>query len=250
MLSAMVLLYADVLGMRSRWADGVDRVLSTYRRLEQLVQSVVRHSTAVTWGGVQSDAVALTFPSVASAVEVGTRLFLRGFDEATMQERMWLRGLILPCEGGAGELVEEVPLEAGGSAALTARHFSTELLEAVNLEQRFRGPRLLIDETLVGQGIRDRFAIPLGTRFVVPIKQLRYSLYPDGRFADVLYLVPRDVDRDRKAVTRRAQQVSQRMRWAATPTTGGSPEEFAQISALAATWMETEAIVKDVERRA
>lgn len=246
----MVLLYFDVLGMKARWMTGVDEVLAVYRRLERLVADVVRRSGHTATGGVQSDAVALTFPDVHSAVAVGSRLFARCFSEATEQDRMWLRGVIVACEGTAADLVREAALNAGDSA-LTVRHFSRGLLDAVNIEQRFKGPRLLIDEQLVDQRLRDRLAIPLGDRFMVPLKHLQYSLYPesDHLFQDVLYLVPSSLDLDGAAVRRRSLEVNRRMRWSSSRESG-APAEFAHVSALTVNWMETEAILHDIQRRA
>src|SRR3954454_925709 len=76
-----VLLYADILGMKARWQSGISEVLAAYAHLERMVVNGVRRSGHVAVGGIQSDAVALSFPSVASAVLIGRRLFQRSFSE-------------------------------------------------------------------------------------------------------------------------------------------------------------------------
>jgi hypothetical protein len=246
-----VLLYADVLGMKARWQRGIDDVLETYRDLERIVVNGVRRSGHVAVGGVQSDAVALTFPSVGSAVLIGRRLFQRCFNDATATNRMWLRGLIVACETHASDLITEEVVKAGASQ-LSTRHFSRALLDAINIEQSFKGPRLLIADSLVDAELMHSLRIPLGHRHIVPLKHLAHSPYPRSQnvFQDVLYLVPQDLDLDGRAVERVSKQVSQRMRWASSPDFGGAPQEFEQVAALSVGWMETEAIIRNVQRQA
>jgi hypothetical protein len=245
-----VLLYADILGMKQRWQRDVAEVLAAYARLERYVAGALRRTGVYAEGAVQSDAVALVFKDAARAVRIGRLLFERCFDDATASERMWLRGVIVMYEGTAATLTSTVPLRAG-NAPVTTCQFSPDLLRAVNLEQSFKGPRLLIEDELVTEDLRSATAVRLGGRQFWPFKRLRHSVYPDlhGAFQDVLYLAPNDLDDGGSAAMYRGRDMSRRVRWASHPSTGGSADELAQISALAVAWMETEAIIGDLHRR-
>ncbi|HEX4188212.1 MAG TPA: hypothetical protein VHY83_09975 [Solirubrobacteraceae bacterium] len=248
----MVLFYADVLGVKARWKTGrIDLVRSAYAEFEDLIRAALSESPPDEGvvGGVQSDAAALLFDAVPDAVRVGMSVFRSAFERAAADERLWIRGLIMPVEQDHGALIAETSLGAAWPE-VGVRHFSPELLNAVNVEQAFKGPRLLVDQTLVDEQLREGFRIGAGERYVVPFRELEYAPLPTvgGRWCDVLYLLPNPLQQDR--LTARSIEMSQRVRWAASEAHGGSPEELAQVSALAVVWAECEAIAWSVGLRA
>jgi hypothetical protein len=241
----MVLLYADVLGMKARWALGVDVIRAAYERLEQLVGEVfVETATgAGTEGGVQSDAIAITFPTTDAALCFARRLFLRAFLEGSVDERFWLRGLLLPCPVAGGRLATEVRIAAATEGKVVSRQFCDELLGAINIEQSFMGPRLLIAGSLITPELRNSVALPLGSLFIIPLRHLTHSRYPDPMWQDVLYLYPEQLED--ASMDARGYEVRQRQRWAS-----GSREEFEHVSHLALVWAECDAVYHGTALRA
>ncbi len=236
----MVLLYADALGMKARWRLGVETIRTAYDQLEQLVSTtfIETGTDEGAEGGVQSDAVAITFPTTAAALQFGRRLFSKAFFDATETDRLWLRGVLMPCSvGGLGLAREE---DIGRLTGVRSRQFCDELLAAINVEQRFKGPRLLLAESLVTRELQDTLALRVGTQFIVPLKRLRHSTYPESSWRDVLYLYPEDISD--ATMRRRSYEVGQRQRWAAAANTAGSPDEFEHLSHLALLWTQCDAI--------
>jgi hypothetical protein len=258
-MRAMVLLYIDALGVKARWAKGrIAEVKEAYSCFESFVtRGVATVQPGAVRGGVQSDAAALIFDGAADAVRAGRTMFRLAFEEASEEYRLWLRGLIVPAGEDAGQLLSDQPL--GDRPELFVRHFSDAMLQAINVEQRFKGPRLLLAGDLIDQQLQDELAIPVGEQHVVPIKELTYAPGPDiviaGPWWDVLYLVPDQLTPE--AISETSQAVGRRLRWAAR-TTGegsgeiqlGSQEELAQLSMLSVMWSESEAIAWSKVRRA
>ncbi len=248
----MVLFYADVLGMKARWKTGeLDRVTAAYALFERLVDRALS-TTALTGsvsGGVQSDAVALVFDTAIDAVRFGNALFCSAFESGTETSRFWLRGLITSSNVGGTELVSERPLGASWPE-IAVRHFSRELLSTVNIEQAYRGPRLLIAQDAIDASLRDALAMRVGSKFVIPLKQLEYTPVPDagGPWWDVLYLLEPPLSQQR--VEARHVEIGQRMRWAASRRHQGTDDELTHVAVLAVVWAECAAIAWDVGLRA
>jgi hypothetical protein len=248
----MVLFFADVLGMKARWKTGqISTVRAAYQDFERFVEGalVASRPSGSFSGGLQSDSVALVFDEALDAVRFGMALFLLAFESGTENGRFWLRGLITPTEAGGVGLMSERPLSAD-SPTVAVRHFSSELLDAVNVEQAFRGPRLLIAESVIDQALKDSLAVSVGGMNVIPLKKLGYTPAPtaSGPWWDVLYLLPKPLNQN--AVHRRAREMGYRMRWAASGTHCGTDEELAHVAVLAVAWAECEAIAWSVGLRA
>jgi hypothetical protein len=248
----MVLFYADVLGMKARWKTGdLNRVTAAYELFERLVDRALSATapTGAVSGGVQSDAVALVFDTSIDAVRFGKALFCGAFESGTETSRFWLRGLITNSAVGGLELVSERPLGVSWSK-IAVRHFSRELLNTVNIEQAYRGPRLLIAEDAIDASLRDALAMRVGSKFVIPLRQLEYTPVPDagGPWWDVLYLLESPLSQQR--VEARHFEVGQRMRWAASGRHHGTNDELTHVAVLAVVWAECEAIAWDVGLRA
>lgn len=248
----MVLFYADVLGMKARWKTGdVDRVTRAYQLFERLVDQALSASAPACGvsGRIQSDAVALVFDETLDAVRFGKTLFCRAFESGTEASRFWLRGLITKTHVRGPELVTERPLCAAWPA-IASRRFSGELLNTINIEQAYGGARLLIAEDLIDRQLRDALAMPVGAKFIIPLKQLEHTPVPDtgGPWWDVLYLLEPPLSQP--SIEARDIEISQRMRWAASRTHDGTDEELAHVAVLAVVWAECEAIVWDVGLRA
>jgi hypothetical protein len=248
----MVLFYADVLGMKARWRTGeLERVTEAYRLFERLVDQALSASapTGHVSGGVQSDAVALVFDETIDALRFSKMLFCSAFASGTEAGRLWLRGLITRSDVGGASLVSERPL-CEAWPAIAVRHFSRELLDTINIEQAYRGPRLLIAEDAIDAELRDTLALPVGTKFVIPLKQLEFTPVPDvgGPWWDVLYLLNSPLTQ--QSVETRHLEMGQRMRWAASRIHHGTDEELTHVAVLAVVWAECEAIAWDVGLRA
>jgi hypothetical protein len=243
--------------VKARWASGsIEAIKQTYAQLESVVRRASEAAHGAVRGGVQSDAAALVFDSPADAVLVGRRMFRLTFDEASAESRLWLRGLIVPIDA-AEPLISELPLK--DKSDFYVRHFSDSMLAAINVEQRFKGPRLLLAEGLVEKSLQDDLAIRVGEQFVVPLKKLTYAPGPDrevaGPWWDVLYLIPDAITPESLSETDRA--VGFRLRWAARTEVEageevqpGSSEELSQLSMLSVMWLESEAIAWSKLRRA
>jgi hypothetical protein len=248
----MVLFYADVLGMKARWRTGeLERVTDAYRLFERLVDRALSRSAPVgpVSGGVQSDAVSLVFDEAIDAVRFGKALFCSAFESGTDAARFWLRGLITTSDVGGAELVNERRL-CEAWPAIAVRHFSRELLNTINIEQAYRGPRLLIAEDAIDARLRDALAMPVGAKFVIPLRRLEFTPVPDvgGPWWDVLYLLNNPLTQ--QSVEARHLEMGQRMRWAASRSHHGTDEELTHVAVLAVVWAECEAIVWDVGLRA
>jgi hypothetical protein len=241
----MVLLYADVLGMKARWALGPSVIRAAYERLEKLVEEMFEATAtgAGTEGGVQSDALAITFPTVEAALCFARLLFVRTFLDANEGDRFWLRGLLAPCSARGNELVEEVPIALAADGNVVSRQFCDALLDAINIEQSFKGPRLLIADALITQELRDAVALPLGDRFIIPLRHLTHAGYPGPSWHDVLYLYPDELN-DKK-MDARGYEVRQRQRWASD-----NRDEFEHVSHLALVWAECDAVYHGTALRA
>ena len=217
----MPLLYVDMLGMKARYLRGGPRAaLRSYRLLGELVQEGLEalpngHSVS---GGVQSDAACLQFASATDAVMVGRKLFSDTFRRSKRSRLLWVRGVILT-EGHPDAPIETAKQLQHSTPDVFVREFALPLVRAIHAEQSgFHGQRLLIESKLVNEDLNQALGNEIGSGHLSPVHRLRYSKYPTptGRFRDVLWPVPNNLD-DWPFLCRR---MLDRLRWASD---GGDP---------------------------
>lgn len=211
----MALLYVDMLGMKARYHRGGPRAaLRGYRLLGELVREgleALPNGHAVS-GGVQSDAACLQFASAIDAVLVGRKLFADTLRRSNRSRLLWVRGVIVD-EGHPDAPVETTKQLQHSTPDVFVREFALPLVRAIHAEQSgFHGQRLLIESKLVGQELDQALGQEIGSGRLSPTHRLRYSRYPTptGRFRDVLWPTPNDLD-DWPFLYRR---MLDRLRWA------------------------------------
>ena len=110
----MVLLYVDLLGMKARWQSaGIAGAKAAYQTLDLVIQqaltSVPLQMAESVGGGIQSDAAALEFRDVTSALTVGRLVFRETFRRCGALDaghaRHWIRGVVI--DMGEEELASE-----------------------------------------------------------------------------------------------------------------------------------------------
>lgn len=236
----MPLLYIDLLGMKSQWeVGGVPAARRRYRRFSDLVVDGLGALPAGTevGGGVQSDAAALTFRDVASAVIAGTAILCSAFDDGWSGDRVWLRGLISPHDWPLDSPLEKTKRLPGAPAGVFERHFYTPLLNAINLEQSgFRGQRLLIHQDLVTREVDEQLSIDVGGRSLSLFRRLKSSPYPrvTADYLDVLWMVTADPAH----WSRRSLHMRNLLRW----SSAGGDAEVVQASATLLVFAQAEAM--------
>lgn len=247
----MVLLYIDLLGMKTRWQTaGVAGAKAAYQTLDLVVRhalgSVPEDAAESVVGGIQSDAAALACRDVTDAVALGLVVFKETFRRCGAldagRERHWIRGVIV--EMAEAEL-ESTQTLAGPATQVAKRVFSDDLLEAINIEQSgFRGQRLLVAESLIDPNVESRFAVSLGDdRSLSLLTRLAYSDALPG-FRDALWMFPADqtpsnIDESWRLMRRAMEN---RLRWAGE----GGAGEFTQAAATQLVFAECNAIYRDL----
>ncbi len=99
-----VILLVDLLGVRSRWLKGGrDAAELAFQDFRNLVAHSIkgRQPDDLIHGLIETDAAALTFGSVQSALDVGKKMFAAAFEQTKQDEnhRPWLRGCIVARDG-------------------------------------------------------------------------------------------------------------------------------------------------------
>lgn len=233
--------------MKARWQSaGIAGAKAAYQTLDLVIRhaltSVPTPMAESVSGGIQSDAAALAFGDVASALTVGRLVFKETFRRCGAldagQTRHWVRGVVVDMGEEELESSEPLPGPAGG---VFKRVFSDDLLEGINVEQSgYRGQRLLVAESLINSEVEDRFRIDVGERRKLePLTTLTYS---DGRpgFRDFLWMFPYEESSDELEpaweLMRRAME--NRLRRAGE----GGPGEFTQAAATQLVFAECNAI--------
>ena len=171
-----VLLFVDMLGLRSAWRHGRRAVVSKLSLFEGLVLESVRNAREVPYrGALDSDSAVLYFDRLAPAIEFGIALYRAAFECGAREgeERAWLRGVIAPSKSVARTFRDEVPTEARG---ITKFLYSDDLFDAINAEKSgFKGMRLLIASDLVCDEIMAAISPNVGSERVEMIAELKYS---------------------------------------------------------------------------
>jgi hypothetical protein len=245
------LLYIDVLGMKARWQSGdLDAVQRAYAQFERLVSDALAAMPDDTQfdASIQSDAVAVLFASVDSAVRVGRDIFRAAASLANAEERFWLRGVIVPAQPRFDSL-ENTTDQGHDFRRVRTRRFSDELLQAILVEQSGpKGARLLIADELITTSLKDAYAIRVGTIHIVPFRRLNNSSYPHpdrGTFRDVLWMLPSPYDDLRWAQQQRTMDNA--LRWAGgAAAVTRSDEEFAHAAATELVFKQCHAILGSI----
>ena len=92
-----VILFVDLLGVRARWLKGgraaAEEAFQDFRNLIAY-SNKGQNPEDLIHGLIETDAAALTFSSLPTALEVGRRMFSAAFNQIRTDEqrRPWLRG--------------------------------------------------------------------------------------------------------------------------------------------------------------
>ncbi len=243
----MVILFVDMLGVRSRWHKGGREAAEVaFLAFRNLVAFSLKGATSkdVSCGVVETDAAALTCSCVEVALDIGKRLYLATFEQTArnLDNRFWLRGAIVP-------RTSDRPLRNGTrfGAAISQVEivlYDQELLDAIQVEKSgIKGMRLVVDKTLVTPEIDRKLAIHVGALNFIPIKRLHNSGYPgkvaDG-YLDYFWMASGNEDES----TRLDRLMALRLRHAAKDA-----EEFAQAAATQVLFHECAAIIGSLRTR-
>jgi hypothetical protein len=119
-------------------------------------------------------------------------------------------------------------------AHLSVHRYSGPFLDAISVERSgFKGMRILIEDVLVNDALREAVRIPVAGRRLIPLRRLDHSEYRANGFQDWLWMLPDDED----VWARRRRQMATRLRWAVRDS-----EEFLQAAATQVVFNECEAI--------
>jgi hypothetical protein len=241
-----VILFVDLLGARSRWQrGGIDTALTAFDHFTRFMIAAAKPDlTAVVDGAIETDAAAFVCSDLNFALSIAQRAFMRAFDtpKGDQTERLWIRGAIVPAGEGALRTERSAYGDAGNVKIFT---YSREFFDAVSVEKSgFRGMRLLVRGSLLTPSARKTIAIPVGNRFLVPVKRLRHSTYPRGPAEDLqdfLWMAssePADWERAQRRMSSRFRDST------------GDQEEFAQAAATQVLFHEATAIFQSVHFKA
>lgn len=243
----MVILFVDLLGVRSRWhAGGRAEAERAFVTLRTLVVAALREAgtNRPTAGGVETDASTLVFQSASEAISVGTTLYRLAFatGQTASDERLWLRGAIVPFEPA-----EPLRTERSLSPPYTAlkyQQYAGSLLDAIAIEKSgIKGMRLIIDASVVTDRVCRQFRIPISTRYLIPFRRLNHSPYPpriESGYRDVLWMASAD-EEDWAGLK---QRMATRLRHSSH-----NPEELLQAAATQVVFHECNAMLHALRRR-
>lgn len=225
---AEALLFLDMLGVRSLWhRGGAPLAEEAFQRLQFITASVLdpTYYKHVLAGEIQGDSVALVCRTVRRAAEIGSEIFKRAFliGARSTEPRIWLRGIIVACDGSTG-LIERKPLGQALGQVLVHKYSST-LLEAISAEKSgIKGMRLLVKNSPSGRVIRRQIRLPLDDKSVSVAKRSQHLPYPPrlSGYRDVLWMACQTEEQWNLLKAR----MDRRMRWAAP-----SSEEFVHAAA-------------------
>ncbi len=235
-----VILFVDLLGVRSRWLKGGrDEAEKAFKGFRTLVAASFKNANMdhLEHGLVESDAVALTFSDLQTALAVAKAMFLAAFGRPN--RKIWLRGCIV--SHGEGDTLRKATTYSGKLSKVELMLYSEGLLEAISVEKSgFKGMRLLVERELITSDVRAVIKQPMGHLNFIPVTKLRDSTYPkrlDDTFMDYLWMGT--TDRDEFEELRSVMAV--RLRLAAN-----EPEEFIQAAATQVVFHECTAILSSL----
>jgi len=241
-----VILFVDLLGARSRWQrGGIDTALNAFDHFTRFMIAAAKPDLReVVDGAIETDASAFVCSNLRVALLIAQRAFLRAFEtpKGDQTERLWIRGAIVPSGEGALRTERSAYGDASNVRIFT---YSREFFDAVSVEKSgFRGMRLLVRGGLLTPAVRKAIAIPVGDRFLVPVKRLRHSTYPSGPAEDLqdfLWMAssePADWQHAERRMSTRFRDSTK------------DPEEFAQAAATQVLFHEASAIFQSVHYKA
>lgn len=238
-----VLLFVDLLGVRARWLQGgreaAERAFQEFRNLVATSLRNVR-TEYLTHGLVESDAAALTFRNLETALCVARTMYLAAFSQTN--RIAWLRGCIVKHQ-------EESFLRRSTSYAGRISHvelmiYSGGLLDAISVEKSgFKGMRILVEKDLVTPEINGALKQPIGHLNFMPLTKLRDSTYParlEDSFVDYLWMGTTEKDR--------FEEIRKTMAWRLR-NAASEPEEFIQAAATQVVFHECAAILSSLGGR-
>ena len=235
--SKSVILFVDVLGVRSKWLSGGQPAAeAAFQTFRTLIAASLKGpvSDSLVRGVVESDSAALTFASLLPALDAAKALYSMAFRRN--HGRVWLRGCIVSLDGQDALRISTT--FSGKLAKIELNLYSKPLLEAIAVEKSgFKGMRLLVESSLINAEVRTAVKQPIGHLNFIPLCKLKAMRYPkriDGLFVDYLWMG--SVDRGEFEEMRSIMAV--RLRRAAS-----EPEEFTQAAATQVVFHECGAIL-------
>jgi len=242
----VVVAFIDLLGVRARWhRGGREEAEAAFSRLRQLVAYAIRETnpSTIVNGAVETDASAVVFESTDEAVRYAQTLYLHAFKSATRRQhnRIWLRGTLTRVDDPRNLRSEsDLPI----NPKIKVYNLEPGLLEAISVEKSgFKGMRLIIEEALVTDSVRQAFTIKVRGQAFYPFRKLTNSAYPgriENGFQDFLWMA-----HQKEADWRRVKHLmAARLRWSAQ-----SPEEFLQAASTQVVFNESVAIFRSLQAK-
>jgi hypothetical protein len=239
-----VILFVDVLGVRSKWLTGGQSAAeAAFQEFRTLIAASMKGtvSDSLVRGVVESDSAALTFSGLLPALESAKALYSAAFRRK--RGRVWLRGCIVSLDGK--NALRTSTTFSGKLSKVELTLYGKPLLEAIAVEKSgFKGMRLLVESRLINPDVRVAVKQPIGHLNFIPLCKLKAMRYPkrlDGFFVDYLWMasVNRDEFEDMRSI------MAVRLRGAAS-----EPEEFAQAAATQVVFHECGAILSSLGGKA
>ena len=243
----MVILFVDLLGVRSRWhKGGRDAAEEAFQAFRNLVAYSLKGLSAdqVPHGLVETDAAAITCSSVDVALDLGKKLYRATFEQTARNRdsRNWLRGAIMPRQS-------ENPLRRSTHFSDALQHvelvlYETDLLDAIQIEKSgIKGMRLIVDKELITPDVNRKYALHFEELNFIPLKRLRNSSYPgkvSNGYLDYLWMasiVPDEMTKMERLMALRLRHSSH------------DAEEFTQAAATQVLFHECTAIIGSLRTR-
>jgi hypothetical protein len=241
----MIVTFIDLLGVRARWHEGGRESAETaFEQLETLVRETLAELApkSLRDGAIETDSAAIVFESTQEALVFIQALFSAAFlaPKKASDERLWIRGTVTA--------IQRHPLrravQLAGHPKIKVFRLDGGLLDAIAVEKSgFKGMRIVVEEKLLTQAVRDHFAVQAGSRTLLPFRALTNSFYPRriaNVYEDFLWMA-----RPEEAEWRRLKRsMSARLRWSAR-----NSEEFVQAASTQVVFDETVAIFRSLDRR-
>lgn len=242
-----VILFVDLLGVRSRWIKGGKNAAElAFQDFRNLVAHSIkgRKPDDLIHGLIETDAAALTFASVQSALDVGKKMFAAAFEQVkhNQHRRPWLRGCIVARDGDGSLRTASTFSEPISQVELML--YNPALLNAISVEKSgFKGMRLLVSKDLISSALTTHNKLSIEGFSFITLKKLRNSTYPkriEEGFIDYFWMATADAER----LTAMERIMALRLRASAHDA-----EEFAQAAATQVVFHECAAIIGSLRTR-